>query len=84
SNFLLNYNIVKTNLSTHIWFRFSILALLLIIVSLGINIILKFMQLIGILLIILVVTLSIDIIPYWNFEFITVSHFDTVGYITGV
>ncbi|ADA78398.1 amino acid permease [Francisella tularensis] len=84
SNFLLNYNIVKTNLSTHIWFSFSILAVLLIIVSLGINIILKFMQLIVILLIILVVTLSIYIIPYWNFEFITDSHFDTVGYITGV
>ncbi|MDE4957396.1 serine permease, partial [Francisella tularensis subsp. holarctica] len=82
--FLLNYNIVKTNLSKHICFSFSILAILLILVSLGINIILKFMQLIVILLIILEVTLSIYIIPYRNFEFITDSHFDTVGAITGV
>ncbi|MDE5000897.1 serine permease, partial [Francisella tularensis subsp. holarctica] len=50
----------------------------------GINIIIKVMQLIVILVIILVVTLSIYIIPYWNFEFITDRHFDTVGYITGV
>lgn len=84
SNFLLNYHIVNTNLSTNIWFSFSILAGLLVIVSLGINLILKFMQLIVIFLIILVITLSLYIIPYWNFEFITDSHFDTIGYITGV
>ncbi|GAB4222045.1 MAG: serine transporter [Francisella sp.] len=84
SHFLLNYHIVNTNLSTNIWFSFSILATLFIIVSLGINIILKFMQAIVIALIILLMTLSLYIVPYWNFEFIKNSNFDLISYIKGV
>ncbi|API86438.1 amino acid permease [Francisella uliginis] len=84
SNFLLNYHLTQTNLSTNIWFSFSILITLLAIVSLGINIILKFMQFIVVFLITLVVILSIYIIPYWNYSFITDSHFELTQYIIGI
>lgn len=84
SNFLLNYHIVNTNLSTNIWFSFGILVSLLVIVSLGINLILKFMQVIVIFLILLVLVLCVYIIPDWNYKFITESHFDIVSYVTGV
>ncbi|MED7787981.1 aromatic amino acid transport family protein [Francisella sp. 19X1-34] len=84
SNFLVNYNISDNNLSTNIWFSFSILVVLLAIVSLGINLILKFMQLIVVFLIVLVIILSIYIIPYWNYSFITDSHFELTQYIIGI
>ena len=84
SNFLLNYNLTQTNLSTNIWFSFSILMTLLAIVSLGINIILKFMQFIVVFLITLVVILSIYIIPYWNHSFITDSNFELTQCIIGI
>ncbi|WP_150468099.1 amino acid permease [Francisella sp. SYW-9] len=84
SNFLVHYNISDTNLSSNIWFSFSILIVLLAIVSLGINLILKFMQLIVVFLIILVIILSIYIIPYWNYSFITDSHFELSQYIIGI
>ncbi|ASG68479.1 serine transporter [Francisella halioticida] len=84
SNFLLNHNITDIDLSANIWFSFSILTTLLIIVSLGINIILKFMQLIVIFLIVMVVILSIYIIPFWNYSFITDSHFNFSQYIVGI
>ncbi|WP_442902170.1 amino acid permease [Francisella sp. 19S2-10] len=84
SNFLLSHNITNINLSTNIWFSFSILITLLVVVSLGINIILKFMQLIVVFLIILVITLSIYIIPYWNYSFVTDSHFNLTQYIVGI
>ncbi|QIW09807.1 aromatic amino acid transport family protein [Francisella sp. LA112445] len=84
SNFLVNYNISDTDLSTNIWFSFSILVVLLAIVSLGINLILKFMQLIVIFLIALVIILSLYIIPYWNYSFITDSHFELTQYIIGI
>lgn len=83
-NFLVNYKITQTNLSTNIWFSFSILAVLMAIVSLGINIILRFMQAIVVFLIILVLILTIYIIPNWNYKFVTESHFDIISYITGV
>ncbi|AJC48772.1 serine permease [Allofrancisella guangzhouensis] len=83
-NFLLYYNITDSNLSQSIWFSFFILSILLVIVSLGINIILKFMQFIVLFLIILVVALSVYIIPYWNGKFITESSFNLVSYIKGV
>lgn len=83
-NFLVKYNFTATNLSQNIWFSFTILTVLITVVSLGIRIILKFMQLIVILLIILVLTLSIYIIPYWNGDFVTQRHFELASYIKGV
>ncbi|QIV95812.1 amino acid permease [Allofrancisella inopinata] len=83
-NFLLYYNITDSNLSQSIWFSFFILSTLLIIVSLGINIILRFMQFTVLFLIILVITLSIYIIPYWNGKFITESSFSFISYIKGL
>lgn len=83
-NFLVNYNITDTNLSTNIWFSFSILATLMVVVSLGINIILKFMQFIVVFLIVLVLVLAIYIIPDWNYKFVTESQFDITSYIVGV
>ena len=84
SNFLLKYNFTNSNLSQNIWFSFGILTILLGIVSLGIRLILRFMQFIVVLLIILVLTLIVYIIPYWNGEFITHRHFEIVSYIKGV
>ncbi|AIT10184.1 serine permease [Candidatus Francisella endociliophora] len=84
SNFLINYNLVKTDLSTSVWFSFSILVILMTVVSLGMNIILKFMQLIVIFLILLVLILTIYIIPDWNYKFVTDSHFEFTSYIIGV
>ncbi|MGQ4005505.1 aromatic amino acid transport family protein [Francisellaceae bacterium CB300] len=84
SNFLLKYNFTNSNLSQNIWFSFGILTILLSIVSLGIRLILRFMQFIVVLLIILVLTLIVYIIPYWNGEFITHRHFEIVSYIKGV
>ncbi len=83
-NFLVNYNITQTNLSPNIWFSFSILTSLLVIVSLGIDIILKFMQFIVVFLVTLVLILSIYIIPNWNYKFVTSSHFGFISYFTGI
>jgi len=83
-NFLLKYNVSNSNLSQNIWFSFGILAVLLMIVSLGIRLILRFMQFIVIMLIILVLTLTIYIIPYWNGDFISHRHFVLSNYIKGV
>ncbi len=43
-NFLLKYNFTSTNLSQNIWFSFGILVVLLTILSLGIRLIIRFMQ----------------------------------------
>ena len=83
-NFLLKYNFTDSNLSQNIWFSFSILAVLLTIVSLGIRLILRFMQFIVVLLILLVLTLIIYIIPYWSGDFISQRHFELTSYIKGV
>lgn len=83
-NFLYKYSLSNSDFSHQIWFSFLILTILMTIVSLGINIILKFMQFIVISLIIMVIALSIYVVPYWNGEFITKSHFEIVSYIKGV
>lgn len=83
-NFLYKYHFSTIDFSDQIWFSFLILTVLMTIVSLGINIILKFMQFIVVSLIIMVVVLSVYVIPYWNGEFISKSHFEIMNYIKGV
>ena len=83
-NILLKYNITSYNISTNIWFSFSFLFILLTIVSFGINVILKFMQVVVAILILLVVVLSIYIIQFWNGIYVLESVFNLKDYIIGV
>ncbi|MFC4893000.1 amino acid permease [Pseudofrancisella aestuarii] len=84
SNFLYEKGITNVNLSNHIWFSFLLLFFIFMLVSFGIKIILRVMQLIVIVLILLVIFLSIYMIPYWNISYLDFGDFDFRSYLRGI